>query len=188
MIYYIGDIHFKDQRIFELCSRPFKSLEEFENIIISNWNKVVTDDDTVYVLGDISKDDDFAGVDLYKKLNGHKHLIIGNHDWHILSHARKSKIFESFKTITLINDSGRQVCLCHYPIMDWIEYNKGSYHIYGHIHNKTGLNDKAYTQIKDYYKDKLAFNCGIDVIGFVPRTLDELIILKEDNKDEAYCN
>ena len=31
-------------------------------------------------------------------------------------------------------------------------------------------------------------NAGVDVTGFTPRTLDELIKLKEVNKDESYIN
>ena len=34
MIYYISDIHFRDQKIFDKCFRPFQSLEEMEREII----------------------------------------------------------------------------------------------------------------------------------------------------------
>ena len=50
---------------------------------------------------------------------------------------------------------------------------RGSYHVYGHIHNKNISN------IKNYYKDKLAFNASADVIGHIPMSLDELIKIKE---------
>ena len=30
MIFYISDIHFNDQRVFDKCSRPFKNLEEYK--------------------------------------------------------------------------------------------------------------------------------------------------------------
>ncbi len=42
--------------------------------------------------------------------------------------------------------------------------------------------------MKDFYAHLLAYNCGVDVCGFEPRTLDELIILKEANKNEPYIN
>ena len=32
MIYYISDTHFKDQKIFEKCKRPFKSVDEIKNV------------------------------------------------------------------------------------------------------------------------------------------------------------
>ena len=72
--------------------------------------------------------------------------------------------------------------------MDWMEFNRQGILVYGHVHNKTVKNGQAYAEIKDYYKDKPAYNAGVDVIGFEPRTLDELIELKEVNKDEPYIN
>lgn len=56
MIFYISDIHFDDQRVFDKCSRPFNSLKEYKEQIISKWNAKVKEDDTVYVLGDIAED------------------------------------------------------------------------------------------------------------------------------------
>lgn len=188
MIYYIADTHFRDQSIFDKCKRPFKSIEDMENIIIDNWNKRVKDDDVVYVLGDIAKDDDSSIIQIFEKLNGHKHLIVGNHDHQILDSIRKSKLFESINFIDLIMDNGRKVCVCHYPLMDWMEFNRNGILVYGHIHNKSAKNGYSYKLMKEYYKDLPAYNCGVDVCDFEPKTLDELINLKEANKDEAYIN
>ena len=187
-IFYISDIHFKDEAIFEKCKRPFCSIDDMEKAIINNWNSIIKDEDIVYVLGDIGNEQFESSIDIFNQLKGHKHLIIGNHDHCFLENIKRRNIFESIKYVDMIYDNGRKVCLCHYPLMDWIDFNKNSFHIYGHIHNKTEKNGTAYKQIKEYYKDKDAFNCGADVIGFIPRTLDELIILKEMNKDEAYIN
>ena len=187
MIYYISDLHFNDQSIFDKCKRPFKDLKDFENTIINNWNNKVTNNDIVYVLGDIGSIDP-TSINIFKNLNGHKHLIIGNHDHEILDYIKESNIFESIKFIDLIIDNNRKVCLCHYPLMDWMEFNRNGYLVYGHIHNKTIANGYAYKQIKDYYLDKLAFNCGCDVTGYSPVTLDEMIKLKEEHKDDPYIN
>ena len=64
-------------------------------------------------------------------------------------------MFKSIKFIDLINDKDRKVCLCHYPLMDWMEFNRNGYLVYGHIHNKTIKNGYAYKQIRDYYLDNL---------------------------------
>ena len=188
MIYYISDIHFRDQKIFDKCKRPFNSLDEMEETIISNWNKKVKDEDIVYVLGDIGKDDDTSTIDIFKKLKGHKHLIVGNHDHLMLEDIKNSKVFESIKFIDLIMDGERKVCICHYPIMDWMEFNRQGVLVYGHIHNKTQKNGDAYGEIKEYYKNKSAYNCGVDVTNYKPVTLDEMIVLKEINKNEPYIN
>ena len=49
-------------------------------------------------------------------------------------------------------------------------------------------NGKAYAMMKDYYSHLPAYNCGVDVCDFEPKTLDELIKLKEANKNEPYIN
>ena len=188
MIYYIADIHFRDQKIFDKCARPFQSLAEMEEAIISKWNQKVSDEDTIYVLGDIGKDNDPSTISIFKKLKGHKHLIVGNHDHDMLEDIKKSNVFESIKFIDLILDGSNKVCLCHYPLMDWMEFNREGLLVYGHIHNKTEKNGYAYKLMKEYYKNLKAYNAGVDVIGFEPRTLNELITLKEVNKDEPYIN
>ena len=186
MIYYISDIHFRDKKIFKKCNRPFSSVKEMEEVVISNWNKIVNDEDIVYVLGDIGKDDDPSTIDIFKILKGHKYLIVGNHDHDMLDKIIASNIFESVKFIDLIMDNERKVCLCHYPIMDWMEFNRDGYLVFGHVHNKTMANGKAYQEMKEYYKDKHAYNCGVDITDFKPLTLDQLIKLKEENINEPY--
>ncbi|MCQ2772560.1 MAG: metallophosphoesterase family protein [Bacilli bacterium] len=188
MIYYISDIHFNDQRIFDKCNRPFRDLNDFKEAMIKNWNAKVGEQDDIYVLGDIAEDSDSSSLEVFRLLNGKKHLIVGNHDTNLLEAIKESAIFESIDYISLINDSGRKVCICHYPLMDWMEFNRNGMLVYGHIHNKTASNGAAYAQIKDYYKDKPAYNCGVDVTGYKPVTLDEMIELKEANKDEPYIN
>lgn len=188
MIYYISDIHFRDQKIFDKCKRPFKSLAEMEEVVINKWNNKVNEEDTVYILGDIGKDDDSSVIDIFNTLKGHKHLIVGNHDHEMLEDIKKAHLFESIKFIDLIMDGDYKVCLCHYPLMDWMEFNRGGLLVYGHIHNKTENNGYAYKLMKEYYKNLKAYNAGVDVIDFEPRTLKELMKLKEANRDEAYIN
>ena len=188
MIYYISDTHFRDQAIFDKCKRPFKTLSEMEQTIINNWNNKVRVDDVVYVLGDLVKDDDTAAIQIFNKLKGHKHLIVGNHDHQLLERIEKLELFETIKFIDLILDNNRKVCLCHYPLMDWMEFNRNGILVYGHIHNKTAKHGDAYKMIKEFYKTLPAYNCGVDVCDFEPKTLDELIQLKEKNKDEPYIN
>lgn len=188
MQYYISDMHLGDQRVFDKCHRPFSGLDEMEDVIIKNWNAKVHPEDIVYVLGDIAEDHYDKSISVIGKLNGRKCLIIGNHDLLMESKYRESGLFESVDFMKLIIDNGRKVCLCHYPVMDWMEFSRGGYLVYGHVHNKTALNDIAYVQMKEFFKDKLGFNCGVDVTGFEPVTLDEMIRLKEKNKDAAFIN
>lgn len=108
-------------------------------------------------------------------MKGKKILLLGNHE-EVLS-VKTLRKFDCVKIIDTINDGEKDVCLFHYPLLSYDKSVYGSYHIFGHIHNN--VNDKAY-----YLQTQLvnSFNCGADVIGFTPRTLNELITLKKEGK------
>ena len=171
MIYYIGDTHFGDKRVLELAGRPYSSITEMDIDMIRRWNGRIRDDDIVYILGDFAYDD--AAAQVIEKLKGKKVLLIGNHD-EVFSDETLRK-FDCVKTIETISDCDRSVCLCHYPLLSYKNSVYGGYHVFGHIHNNK--NDKAY-----YLQSQLpnSFNCSADVIGFTPRTLNELIAFKKE--------
>lgn len=79
--YFIADTHFFHEKIIKMCNRPFDNVEEMNKKLIENWNKKVTDDDTVYILGDVSfKGSKENTISILKQLKGKKILIKGNHD------------------------------------------------------------------------------------------------------------
>ena len=79
-IFYIADLHFGHNNIIRYDNRPFKTVEEMDRTFIVNWNKAVSNDDFVYILGDISWYDDDKTAQIFKQLNGTKVLIKGKHD------------------------------------------------------------------------------------------------------------
>ena len=78
--FFTSDTHFGHANIIRLCNRPFKDVEEMNEKLIENWNKVVPEDGTVFHLGDFA----FGGSALWNsvipRLNGQIYLIIGNHE------------------------------------------------------------------------------------------------------------
>lgn len=53
-VFFTSDLHFGHKNIIRFDNRPFFSVEEMDKTLIENWNRKVSADDTVYVLGDIS--------------------------------------------------------------------------------------------------------------------------------------
>lgn len=83
-IFFTGDLHLNDPRMLTFTNpdgtfcRPFASVREHDDYICDNWQDTVGANDTVYLTGDIASD--FAGIDRIGRLNGEKHLILGNND------------------------------------------------------------------------------------------------------------
>lgn len=167
--FYIADTHFGHDNIRKLSHRPFNSIEEMDKTIINNWNNKVKPNDDVYILGDFT----YKGKDYkhyLKQLNGKKHLIIGNHDSRTVRESRGTNDFVEVKQMLEINDNGHRIVLCHYPLVEWNGYYRGTYHFYGHVHNN--YHNKTTCYAKNMHN---AFNVGVDIIGFVPCTFDEIV-------------
>ena len=103
MIYYVSDLHFGDENVFNVCSRPFKSLLDMEYEIIKRWNNKVSDNDIVYILGDIVGQIYQQAIEIIKQLNGKKHFVVGNHDLRMLDFIKESGVFESIEYVSLIS-------------------------------------------------------------------------------------
>ena len=176
-IFYTADLHLGHENVIKFCNRPFANAGEMNEALIKNWNEVVTDEDTVYILGDLAFR--FAGSPkpILKKLKGKKHLIVGNHDVSWMKNVKLQEYFESVSPLLEIDDGDTHVTLCHYPMLSWNRMKYGAIHIHGHIHNNIDA-DGAFAILKN----KDAYNAGVDVNGFKPVTLDELKI----NKDKFY--
>ena len=158
-IFYISDLHFGHKNIIKHCNRPFETVEEMDKTLIQNWNSAVTNKDIVYVVGDFSY---ATKNDYLPKLNGEIHLVRGNHD-------KKVEGFKSVEDIVKIKHRDRQIVLCHYPMVEWDGYYKGVLHFFGHIHNNVNLAQNIMRDIPN------AYNVGADLLGFTPRTAEEII-------------
>ena len=168
-IFYAADLHFGHKNILRLCSRPFSSVEEMDDAIVARWNAKVKPDDIAYIVGDVSMKNAKYAVQRLQSMNGEKHLIIGNHDRHLLKSEEFRACFVERTNYAYIRDNGREVVLCHYPFAEWDGMYHGTYHVYGHIHNSK--ND-TYRVMRD--KER-AYNAGVDITDFEPCTLDELM-------------
>ena len=78
--FYISDLHFGHANVIRFDNRPFANLEEMHEVLIKNWNDKVSNEDTVYILGDFCWQTENEWIGILKQLNGKKVLILGNHD------------------------------------------------------------------------------------------------------------
>ncbi|MBQ3264908.1 MAG: metallophosphoesterase family protein [Ruminococcus sp.] len=177
--FFISDLHFGHQNCLKFDSRPFDTIEEHDEELIRRWNSVVTDEDEVWVLGDVSwiKPADTAA--LLHRLCGRKRLIVGNHDKRLLKNEAFCRCFEEivpYKEIKI--EKGLGVVLCHYPVPCFNHRFKGWLHLYGHVH-MSGEWDMTEDMRKRFEAkgqrcEMINVGCMLPYMDYMPRTLEEI--------------
>jgi len=99
-VFFTSDTHFNHANIIDFCSRPFKNVNEMNETLITNWNRVVGADDIVFHLGDFCLGGSAEWTNVLNRLNGKIYL---NHcpflcyggaykdTWQLFGHVHTSK-------------------------------------------------------------------------------------------------
>lgn len=173
MNYFISDLHLGHENIIKLTKRPFATIEEMNEVLINNWNKVVKEEDDVYIIGDLFYKSKDNIEDILSKLKGNKYLILGNHDKEWIDTIDHKKYFKVVTELLTFDDGQRKVTLCHYPMVSF----EGRFHIHGHIHGN--VNDVFWDTLKKMDK---VLNASVEINNFKPVTFDELLINNRKHK------
>jgi len=166
MILFTSDQHFGHANVIRFCDRPFADADEMNAAMIANWNEKVTNRDVVYIVGDLMFRLANEPETILRQLHGKKHLIIGNHDKSWIPKVDLSRWFDSAEHYRIIATGGGKITLCHYPMMSF-----GSrLMVHGHIHNNKPESYWPLLRTMDN-----ALNASVEINGYAPVTLDELI-------------
>lgn len=185
--FYIADWHYDHANCIAFDNRPFINVSEMNKELISRWNKAVSNDDTVYILGDMFWCHWRDALPILDQLNGKKILIKGNHDK--CNAAEFIKKFSKIVDYLEVKDNDRNVVLCHYPIPCFKNHFYGWYHLYGHVHTSfewSMMEHNKYLMETLYTKQCNMYNVGamISYMDYTPRTLDEILLLS-NGREEA---
>jgi calcineurin-like phosphoesterase family protein len=189
MKFFTSDTHFGHKNIIKFCNRPYKDVPHMNEMLIENWNARVGPDDHVFHLGDVALgpwEDWDASL---SRLNGHKHLIIGNHDrlfmetnQHKLQrwYAEYDKWFETATragSVTL--SDGTLVYMSHFPYTgdhfdaDRFESERlsddGTILLHGHTHSNSWWSTSSLGTPQ--------IHVGVDAHDYAPVSEDEVIAL-----------
>jgi calcineurin-like phosphoesterase family protein len=157
VIWLTSDLHINHTNILKYCNRPFQNTYEMNEAIITNWNSCIKPGEIVYCLGDFAFGDTRNIDKIFNRLNGKKHLIIGNHDGkHTLNLPWESK-----SNLLEITVDRQLVVLCHYAMRTWNQSHRGSYHLFGHTHSR----------LQPY---GLSFDVGVDAWNYTPVSWDQI--------------
>ena len=201
MIFYTSDLHFGHKNILKYePDRPWATTEQMDRELVARYNDVVSDGDTVYILGDLSLGKLSDALGFVEKMKGNKIFIPGNHDENWIGHKKHRTAINSAYThagLTVVQGpiahtlcGVRGVQLCHFPRQDDLralkrgrgeEYTKedkfARYRpttgpvLHGHVHS---LWKKRGTDI----------NVGVDVWNYQPVAAETLLELLDSDYND----
>lgn len=177
MIYLTSDLHLNHNKPFVYEARGFDSVTIMNNTILNNLNEVVTDQDDLYILGDLilgGGNNIEQTLDLLYQIPGKIHIVRGNHDT-----DTRCSLYASLPNIIELQNS------------IYLKYN--NYHFYlSHFPSLTSNydNDKplkqklinlcGHTHTKNPFADfdkGIIYHCEMDAHNCYPIDIDT--ILKE---------
>lgn len=147
--YFTSDTHFGFKRVLEFSQRPFRDMQEHDEVLLDDINRRVGRNDTLYHNGD------FAGHNegSYRQKIRCKdvRLVIGNHDL-----KRALVHFKHCDYMLWAKICGVPTHLSHYPMAFWDRSHYNSFHLYGHCHlQREQLLDEL-------FPGRRSMECGVD--------------------------
>ena len=124
----ISDTHFYHENIGRYCKRP----ENWQELIIKNWNDRIAPGDTVLHLGDFALGKKIHFELLTGILNGKMFLIQGNHDRLSQTYCEAHGVTLIKNSFQIILESQINLVFSHRPI---VPLDDGWINLHGHIHN-----------------------------------------------------
>ena len=159
----IGDTHFGHKNIlkFQPEERPFATIEEHDEALITSWNSAVKDSDRVIHLGDVALGYKTDPSKIIPRLNGKKILVAGNHDVYWTTQEWLdfgfSEVVGSYSYANYI--------LTHIPVHS-SQQERWKGNIHGHLHNNK-IDDPWY------------FCASVERTNFAPLNIDDVIHFME---------
>lgn len=180
-LWFVSDTHFGHSNILTFKRadgsplRVFDSVQDMDEHMVERWNSVVRSQDHIYHLGDVTmarggEAQQRPFVALIRRLNGHKRLILGNHD-HFPIHAYLEAGFEKIKASNVLNG----MLFTHYPVHPNSFFGSLRANVHGHIHASKSPDpvlvvDKKTQQVswKPY------INISVEAINYTPVDMEWL--------------
>ena len=167
MVFFVSDLHYNAQRTIDISKRPFNSLQELNKTLINNWNKTVSKDDIVYILGD------FGDFWYAQFLNGYKVFCKGNYERGYYTDEYLNQFFDCVVKDDIlpmiISHKGKvyELLMTHEP-MNFSEEVRNAplepykINLFGHIH-------------KLCLVKRFGYNVSCDCHNYTPISIDDIL-------------
>lgn len=174
MQFFTSDLHFCHENVISYSNRPFTTVDEMNETLISRWNGKISKQDTVYILGDVAFANAAKTAEILDRLQGQKILVYGNHDRNIRKNKTLRDKFvkcEDYLEVKIrIDENEKQnIVLCHYAMITWNRRHRGAWMLHGHSHGTL-----------DYPFQGKILDVGVDCHNYVPISFDEVARIMAD--------
>lgn len=180
--FFTSDTHFGHANIIRFCNRPFQNVEEMNEVLIENWNKVVSKDDTVFHLGDFAFGGSSVWNSIIPRLNGHINLIIDNHDRKNLRQGYML-YFDMVVPQLQIEIEDNSIYLNHYPFLCYGGSYRGVWQLFGHVHSGPQADGLDISRLRVLLPTQ--YDVGVDNNNFTPISYREVKEKIESQKNES---
>lgn len=167
--WFVGDSHFGHTNIlnYEKEFRPFDSVEQMNEVMVQRWNAVVKKQDIVWHLGDFAFGREH--LEIAKRLNGIKRLILGNHDQY--PEDAYLTYFNSLHGAVYWRE--KKFILTHVPVHPCNLAGKNCRNIHGHLHSKFVMIYKNDTKV--WERDSRYINVSVEQNNLTPINAQEIL-------------
>lgn len=161
-VWITSDLHLNHSRVPLFSSTSLeqnglshiKTIEDWNEMIISRINQLVREQDTLWILGDVG----FGPVDelktLINRINGHKILVMGNHDKFSMATAYHLGFEKVYDSPTFLPGTRGMILLSHAPAFEAYVSPYIACNLHGHIHEGTLTLPRFFNMnisMNDYY-------------------------------------
>ena len=170
-VFFTSDSHYCHEAIIRYCDRSFESTEEMNEVLIKNWNSVVSPEDTVFHLGDFGLGPSEKLKEIFQRLNGEIYLIMGNHDF-----RQTKRVLSMFKEVhleMLIEVERTKIILNHYPMLCYSGSNRTDvWQLFGHVHTREKTRGFDTGRLQHLFPTQ--YDVGVDNNNFIPVSFENL--------------
>lgn len=183
-VWFTADTHFGHANIIKYCQRPFLSdsekqlcesdprgrwkvsrdtVQRHDQALLDAINRCVQTEDELWILGDFCLGKVAESRSYLDRINcKNVNFVWGNHD-----HRRIGDLFQRTMQQGAIKVEGQSIWLNHYPMRSWDGRFHGSWHLYGHVHNRMTGEDNQNLAM-------LTKDVGVDACDYRPISFREL--------------
>lgn len=166
-IFLTSDLHLGHDKDFLYKPRGYNSSLAHDIQLINNWNSIITDEDEVYILGDLMLGDNKYGTSTFNHLCGIKHIILGNHDTDTRIELYKTlRGVVDIKYADVLRYKSFRFYMSHYPtILKNFDEPSRIIGLHGHTHSPD----------KFQYIQNYSYNVALDAQNNYPVEIEQIL-------------